>query len=67
MIADWLSEYIIDGVDNRNLNLVRSNQCHKTCFATCVAVMYLASGVEVATVFCFFELQAMASPAMIIT
>ena len=59
-IANWLSKNIIDGVDNGNSSLVRSEQCHKTCLATWVAAMYLASGVEGATVFCFFELQAMA-------
>ena len=62
VIANWLSKNIIDGVNSGNLSSVRSDQCHKTCFATCVAAIYSASGVEGATVICFFELQAIAPP-----
>src|SRR5277367_6428887 len=44
-----------------------SDRCHKTCFAAWAAAIYSASGVDGATVDCFFELHATASPAMVTT
>ena len=59
-----MSENIIDGVDSGKFNSLRSDQCHKTCFATYAVAIYSASSVEGATVDCFFELHATAPPEM---
>ena len=62
-----MSEKIID-VSGKSISSSRnSEQCHKTCLAACVADMYSASAVDNATEACFFELQATAPPAIVIT
>ena len=66
-IAAWLSVKTVDVVGKEKLSSEYKDWCHSTCLVMWVAAMYLALAVDSAMVCCFFELQATAPLAIIVT